>query len=93
MPGLYCFICFATTPSALITELCIYSGFYSLSNHCVAKSYKCSVEKRDLGTQDLNGQTLQLPPIVLASYGTDPGKKTVLVYGHYDVQPVSRCHF
>ncbi|KAJ3415216.1 hypothetical protein HDV05_005356 [Chytridiales sp. JEL 0842] len=39
------------------------------------------------GTQELEGQTLQLPPIVLGTYGTDPKKKTVLVYGHYDVQP------
>lgn len=30
---------------------------------------------------------LELPPIVLARFGTDPAKKTVLVYGHYDVQP------
>lgn len=26
-------------------------------------------------------------PIVLASYNIDPTKKTVLIYGHYDVQP------
>ncbi|CAR31075.1 hypothetical protein ZYGR_0P03810 [Zygosaccharomyces rouxii] len=32
---------------------------------------------------------LQLPPVVLSRFGNDPSKKTVLVYGHYDVQPAS----
>jgi len=27
------------------------------------------------------------PPAVVARVGSDPGKKTVLIYGHYDVQP------
>ncbi|KIJ06253.1 beta-Ala-His dipeptidase [Paxillus involutus ATCC 200175] len=31
---------------------------------------------------------LNLPPLVLARIGEDLQKKTVLVYGHYDVQPV-----
>ncbi|ODV85460.1 hypothetical protein CANARDRAFT_28257 [[Candida] arabinofermentans NRRL YB-2248] len=30
---------------------------------------------------------LELPPIVLARFGSDPKKKTLLIYGHYDVQP------
>jgi Cys-Gly metallodipeptidase DUG1 len=47
------------------------------------------VETRDLGKQDWHGTELDLPPIVLATVGTDPAKKTILVYGHYDVQPVS----
>lgn len=47
------------------------------------------IQLKDLGTQpppvaDVN---LQLPPIVLARFGNDASKKTVLVYGHYDVQP------
>ncbi|KAI8928454.1 hypothetical protein BC831DRAFT_448725 [Entophlyctis helioformis] len=46
-----------------------------------------SVEMRDAGKQTLEGQVIDLPPIVLGTYGTDPKKKTVLVYGHYDVQP------
>ena len=29
-------------------------------------------------------------PIVLASYAADPSYKTVLIYGHYDVQPASK---
>ncbi|CAO3573780.1 unnamed protein product [Mortierella alpina] len=44
-------------------------------------------EVRDPGTHEMDGHTLQLPPIVLGAYGRDPAKKTVLVYGHYDVQP------
>ena len=41
----------------------------------------------DLGEQE--GGTLKLPPVILGTVGKDPKKKTVLVYGHYDVQPVS----
>ena len=37
--------------------------------------------------QTLNGQQIPLPPILVGTYGQDPAKKTVLVYGHYDVQP------
>ncbi|PVU89356.1 hypothetical protein BB559_005137 [Furculomyces boomerangus] len=45
------------------------------------------VQMVDPGTQELQGQTVQLPPVVLGEYGTDPAKKTVAIYGHYDVQP------
>ncbi|KAI8321326.1 CNDP dipeptidase [Martensiomyces pterosporus] len=41
----------------------------------------------DPGKQDLHGAILDLPPVILGQYGNDPSKKTVLVYGHYDVQP------
>ncbi|KAL0074362.1 hypothetical protein J3Q64DRAFT_1825704 [Phycomyces blakesleeanus] len=51
------------------------------------KALGASVETRDPGVQDFHGTPLPLPPIVLATIGTDPAKKTVLVYGHYDVQP------
>jgi Cys-Gly metallodipeptidase DUG1 len=33
----------------------------------------------------MQGIELELPPIILGRYGSDPKKKTVLVYGHYDV--------
>jgi len=36
----------------------------------------------------MQGVELELPPIILARYGSDPKKKTVLVYGHYDVYEV-----
>lgn len=53
------------------------------------KNLGADVETRDLGKQDWHGTSLDLPPIVLATVGNDPSKKTILVYGHYDVQPVS----
>ncbi|CCF60091.1 hypothetical protein KAFR_0J00230 [Kazachstania africana CBS 2517] len=50
------------------------------------------IQLRELGTQPppVNDPKLQLPPVVLARYGNDPAKKTVLVYGHYDVQPAAK---
>lgn len=47
------------------------------------------IQLKPLGTQPppVNNPDLQLPPVVLSRYGNDPQKKTVLVYGHYDVQP------
>jgi acetylornithine deacetylase/succinyl-diaminopimelate desuccinylase-like protein len=42
----------------------------------------------DLGPDNSVGKDLPLPPAILGKIGTDPSKKTVLVYGHYDVQPV-----
>lgn len=49
------------------------------------------IELRELGTQPppVADPNLQLPPVILARYGNDPTKKTVLVYGHYDVQPAN----
>ena len=44
------------------------------------------VEKRPLGKQP-GKENLELPPVVIARYGNDKNKRTILVYGHYDVQP------
>ncbi|KAK5075532.1 hypothetical protein LTR64_001739 [Lithohypha guttulata] len=44
------------------------------------------VEKRPLGKQP-GKEHLELPPVVIARYGNDKKKRTILVYGHYDVQP------
>ncbi|KAL1939469.1 hypothetical protein VTO73DRAFT_10025 [Trametes versicolor] len=44
----------------------------------------------DLGMQDMDGKELPLPPVILGKIGDDPKKKTVLVYGHYDVQPAEK---
>lgn len=41
------------------------------------------------GKQTLDGQEIDLPPALLGKYGNDKSKKTVLLYAHYDVQPVS----
>ncbi|XP_048363899.1 cytosolic non-specific dipeptidase-like [Sphaerodactylus townsendi] len=46
------------------------------------------VELVELGQQELpNGNTTDLPPVILASIGNDPQKPTVCFYGHLDVQP------
>lgn len=49
------------------------------------------IQLKHLGTQPppVEDPSLQLPPVVLSRFGTDPNKKTLLVYGHYDVQPAS----
>jgi len=45
----------------------------------------------DIGTQTLHdGTQLPLPPVLLGRIGNDPQKKTVLVYGHLDVQPAKK---
>lgn len=36
-----------------------------------------------------SGEEIALPPIVLGQLGSDPGKKTVCIYGHLDVQPAN----
>lgn len=43
----------------------------------------------DIGNQNLDGQIIPFPPIILANIGNDKSKKTVCIYGHYDVQPAS----
>ncbi|GAA6064176.1 hypothetical protein JCM10212_003057 [Sporobolomyces blumeae] len=40
-----------------------------------------------LGKHNLDGQEVELPPVLLGTYGKDPKKKNILIYGHYDVQP------
>jgi Cys-Gly metallodipeptidase DUG1 len=50
------------------------------------KALGAEVELRPLGKQP-DKPTLDLPPVVLARYGSDKNKRTILVYGHYDVQP------
>ncbi|KAI1969695.1 hypothetical protein LOZ53_006585 [Ophidiomyces ophidiicola] len=47
------------------------------------------VELRPLGKEH-GREHLELPPVVLARYGNDKDKRTVLVYGHYDVQPATK---
>ncbi|XP_046304589.2 LOW QUALITY PROTEIN: beta-Ala-His dipeptidase [Marmota monax] len=43
---------------------------------------------RDLGSRQLpDGQSLPIPPIILAELGNDPKKPTVCLYGHLDVRP------
>ena len=51
------------------------------------KNLGAAIEFVDLGTQTLpDGTTLPLPPVLMGELGTDKNKKTLLVYGHLDVQ-------
>ncbi|KAJ3118011.1 hypothetical protein HK100_000701 [Physocladia obscura] len=45
------------------------------------------IEAHHPGKQQLQGKEIDLPPVILASYKSGTEKPTVLVYGHYDVQP------
>lgn len=53
------------------------------------KSLGADVELRPLGKQP-HKEHLDLPPVVVARYGNDKAKRTILVYGHYDVQPAEK---
>lgn len=49
-----------------------------------------AVTLEEIGDEDLgDGSTIPLPPVVLGQFGDDPSKKTLLVYGHLDVQPAT----
>jgi Cys-Gly metallodipeptidase DUG1 len=50
------------------------------------KALGAEVQLRPLGKQP-GKEHLDLPPVVIARYGNDKSKRTILVYGHYDVQP------
>ncbi|XP_017469265.1 PREDICTED: cytosolic non-specific dipeptidase isoform X1 [Rhagoletis zephyria] len=52
------------------------------------RSLGAEVELADIGSQRLpNGKEIPLPHVILGTLGKDPKKKTVIVYGHLDVQP------
>ena len=50
------------------------------------KALGATVESRPLGPQP-GIEHLELPPVIVARYGNSPSNRTILVYGHYDVQP------
>ena len=55
------------------------------------KALGAAIEFVDLGTQTLpDGTTLPLPPVLMGELTVDPAKKTLLVYGHLDVQPAAK---
>ncbi|XP_015586059.1 cytosolic non-specific dipeptidase [Cephus cinctus] len=52
------------------------------------KDLGTTTELADIGKQKLSdGKEIPLPPVLLGTLGSDPKKKTVLLYGHLDVQP------
>jgi len=51
------------------------------------KQYGVETQTVELGTHIMEGQGLKLPPLVLGKIGDDESKKTILIYGHFDVQP------
>ncbi|KAF5279099.1 hypothetical protein FQA39_LY05777 [Lamprigera yunnana] len=54
------------------------------------RTLKCDVKEKFIGFEKLpDGTEIPLPPIILASLGNDPQKKTVCIYGHLDVQPAA----
>lgn len=64
-----------------------------------AEKLGATCELRHLGNQTRHdgtniklpdGTDLKLPPVLLVEFGKDPNKKTVMVYGHLDVQPAER---
>lgn len=56
--------------------------------------FGAKAELVDVGTQTLSdGSVIPLPPILLGTLGNDPQKKTLLVYGHMDVQPALKVCF
>ena len=55
------------------------------------KALGASVEYVDIGRQTLpDGSDINLPPVIMGQLGSDPQKKTLLVYGHLDVQPAAK---
>ncbi|XP_003737454.1 cytosolic non-specific dipeptidase [Galendromus occidentalis] len=52
----------------------------------IACGAKCELEEIGLETLP-DGRKIPLPPVLIGSLGDDPAKKTVLIYGHLDVQP------
>ncbi|XP_015181069.1 PREDICTED: cytosolic non-specific dipeptidase [Polistes dominula] len=52
------------------------------------KELGATTELANVGTQKLpDDSEIPLPPVLLGTLGSDPKKKTVLLYGHLDVQP------
>lgn len=53
--------------------------------------YGVECELKEIGEEAFPDKSkVPLPPVLLGSLGNDPAKKTVLVYGHLDVQPALR---
>ncbi len=56
---------------------------FKMSSFLTEKMQRLGVHTRlvDPGTQQYEGRSIQLPPIILGSLGSDSSKKTLLIYG------------
>ena len=70
----------------MYVSVTFYTAFYTTFQQMEALGINC--QKMENGVQPLeNGQILSLPPVLFGTLGEDESKKTLLVYGHLDVQP------
>ena len=76
-----------TSPSHILTAS-TFAYLFKMAEFLASelKALGAEVHQRPLGKQP-GKEHLDLPPVVIARYGNDKNKKTILVYGHYDVQP------
>lgn len=56
---------------------------YQMADWLAAQLKKAgaSAELKPLGKQTLDGEEIDLPPAIFSQLGTDPNKKTLLIYG------------
>lgn len=50
-------------------------------------------ERFDIGSYVVDGKSIKLPTVILASFGRDAKKKTILVYARYDVKNAKRSEW
>ena len=63
-------------------------SFLNIPNFFPISRLGATVELADVGTQKLpDGSEIPLPPVILGQLGQDPRARTLLIYGHLDVQP------
>jgi Cys-Gly metallodipeptidase DUG1 len=57
------------------------------------ESLQVKVKRVELGPQkQSDGSEIPLPDVLFGEIGNDPKKKTILLYGHIDVQPAEVPH-
>ena len=61
---------------------------FSILKQAVSNSYIFFFKQQTLH----DGSVLDLPPVMFGKLGNDPAKKTVMLYGHLDVQPALKVN-
>lgn len=77
--------------SLLAVLLLLLGGMSSPHPGLVEKVFRYMDLHQDEFVQLPDGQTLPMPPVILAELGNEPGKPTVCFYGHLDVQPARQA--